>query len=57
MRIGLLREKINSLFRVQFYLAKAIKAYSRSTGSTHLTPEVDGGEWLISDPSRFAPGK
>ena len=34
-----------------------MKAFSRSTGSTHLTSEVDGGEWLFSDPSRFTPGE
>jgi len=48
MRIGLLREKANSILRVEFYLVKAMKVYSRITGSTHLTSEVDGGEWLVT---------
>jgi len=57
MRIGLLKEKDNSIFRVEIDLGKAMKEYSRDMGSTHLTSEVDGDEWYLSEPSRFTTGK
>jgi hypothetical protein len=45
MRIGLLKEKANSIFRVEIDLDKAIKEYSRNMGSTNLTSNANGGEW------------
>jgi hypothetical protein len=45
MRIGPLKEKDNSIFRVEIDLDKAMKDYSRNMGSTRLTSEVDGGKW------------
>jgi hypothetical protein len=57
MRIGLLKEKANSIFRVEVGPFKVTKEYSRSTGSAHLASEMDGGEWLFAATSRFNPGK